>query len=55
MYNVSYYVNGREVSANAATYTRAHEKAARVAINSQRPFPIVIKDDLGVIIDKINS
>lgn len=55
MYNISYYVNGREVSASASTYTRAHEKAAKVAVNSAKPFPIVIKDDMGRIIDKING
>ena len=55
MYNVTYFLHGREVSASASTYTRAQEKAAKVAVNSARPFPIVIKDDLGRIIDKING
>lgn len=55
MYSVVYFANRREVSAQAASWERALDKASKVAITKDRPFPIVIKDDYGNIIHKING
>ena len=56
MYTVTYFANRREVSAPAASWTRAMDKATAIALRqSTPPFPIVIKDDLGQIIHTIHG
>lgn len=56
MYAVTYYgTSGKLISASASTYSRAQEKAAKVAIHKDRPFPITIQDDLGRVIETIKG
>ena len=57
MYNVTYYAaNGRETSSHVSSWTRAMDKAAKIAVRqSKPPFPIVIKDEYGRIIHEIKG
>jgi hypothetical protein len=57
MYKVVYYAShGREASVSAASYSRAMDKASNLAIKQVRPpFPIIIQDDEGRIIQTIHG
>ena len=55
MYSIVYFAKGREVSSSSTSWTRAMDKAGLIAVKSERPFPIVIKDDLGRIIYEIKG
>ena len=57
MYSVTYYAaNGRETSASVPSWTRAMDKAAKLATRQAKPpFPILICDDLGRVIHEIKG
>lgn len=55
MYYVVYFAKGRELSASSTSWTRAMDKVGIIATKFERPFPIVIKDDLGRIIHEIKG
>ncbi len=54
-YSVVYYVRQREMSVAAASWSRAMDRASRIAVDRDRPFPIIIKDDSGHIIHEIKG
>ena len=54
-YSVVYFNRAREMSVQAPSWTRAMDKAAKLAIERERPFPIVIKDDSGHVIHTIKG
>lgn len=54
-YSVVYYARQRELSVQAPSWTRAMDKATRIACDRDRPFPIVIKDDAGHILHEIKG
>jgi len=55
MYTVTYFQGKREMSASAASWSKAMDKASMVAIKqSLPPFPIVIKQD-GIIVHTIHG
>lgn len=54
-YSIVFYRNSREVSVGAASWSAAYSKASHYAIREERPFPIIIKDDLGRIILEIKG
>jgi hypothetical protein len=54
-YAVVYFARAREVSVKAASWTRAMDKAANIAIKRERPFPIIIKDGDGHILHEIKG
>jgi hypothetical protein len=57
MYKVTYYAaNGRETTASTASYSRAMDRAAKLAIRQDKPpFPIIILDEQGQIIQTIHG
>lgn len=56
MYSVVYFgAHGREFSSQVASWQRAMDQASKVALTKARPFPIVIKDDLGRVIHEIKG
>lgn len=54
-YSIVYFARAREMSVQAPSWTRAMDKAAKIAIDRDRPFPIVIKDEAGHIIHEIKG
>ena len=54
-YSVVYFARKREISVQAASWTRAMNKAAKLACERERPFPIVIKDEAGHILHEIKG
>lgn len=54
-YAVVYFTRKREVSVQAPSWTRAMDKAAKIAIERDRPYPIIIKDDAGNILHEIKG
>ena len=57
MYRVTYYAaNGRETTASIASYSRAMDQAAKLATRQVKPpFPIIIQDEQGQIIQTIHG
>lgn len=53
MYSVVYFVNNREVSAQAVTWQQALARASREAIKPDHRTPVVILDDARNVIHKI--
>ena len=54
-YSVVYWNRQREMSCAAPSWSRAMDRAAKLATERERPFPIIIKDDAGHIVHTIKG